>query len=183
MKKLLKYSLAVLLAFFLLCHAFSRELALALSGFDTLHTQLVIHETDYEDNEYQVLRTSSGDAPALVMLRKGFLGFWYVEMSDTASDLLPHWASLGWMKDSGFYSHPDSRPQSTLAWHIVCCGDNAAKPIRFETDQIPRNTTVNVTQQDNLFCIHIISYADPEVFSSFSPYELLIENGCLETPA
>ena len=148
--------LIVLLAGWLIAAKNSDSIAISLADGKAGSTdvQIITHAWDGINGEYKVIRTETNDEgsrPMLLHLKKNALGFWTAERVKTAApDGL--WASIGWFEDTeGYVGVSD-------AVHIVYAGNNAVKKIEFDESELPRGVAVNVSQFDNSYVVHLVSY-------------------------
>ena len=149
----------ILLIFLVLWWIFasvSDSIAISLAGGRTNAScvQTITHAWDDVNGEYKVIRTETNDEgsrPMLLHLKKNALGFWAAERVKAAApdDL---WAGIGWFEDAeGYVGVSD-------AVHIVYAGNNAVKKIEFDESELPRGVAVNVSQSDNSYVVHLVSY-------------------------
>ena len=134
----------------------SDSIAISLAGGRTNAScvQTITHAWDDVNGEYKVIRTETNDEgsrPMLLHLKKNALGFWAAERVKAAApeDL---WAGIGWFEDADGYVGVSD------AVHIVYGGNNADKKIEFDESELPRGVGVNVSQFDNSYVVHLVSY-------------------------
>lgn len=157
--------------------ALSQQLALLFGGYSLLGNHTVVKVSSLEDAPCKVVQTTADGQLALVRLSRSPVGIWYISGERTGSP--NSWAKLGWLSGEGsrYYDQIQGLNGAT-AVHQVYCGSNAIAPIKFLPGQIPENVTVNIQQQGEMFWIYIVSF-DSDATGSFSPYDLLVENGCI----
>lgn len=149
----------ILLMFLVLWWIFasvSDSIAVSLAGgrATSSYVTTITHAWDDVNGEYKVIRTETNDEGSRLMLlylKKNALGFWVADNVETAApdDL---WVSIGWFEDAeGYVGVSD-------AVHIVYAGNNAVKKIEFDESELPRGVAVNVSQFDNSYVVHLVSY-------------------------
>ena len=162
--------LVLLLVLWWIFASVSDSIAILLAGGRTNSScvQTITHAWDDVNGEYKVIRTETNDEggrPMLLHLKKNALGFWAAERVKAAApdDL---WAGIGWFEDADGYVGVSD------AVHIVYAGNNAVKKIEFDESELPRGVAVNVSQADNSYVVHLVSY-DTTLISNVSVENLL----------
>lgn len=148
--------LVLLLVLWWIFASVSDSIAVSLAGgrATSSYVTTITHAWDDINGEYKVIRTETNDEGSRLMLlylKKNALGFWVADNVETAApdDL---WVSIGWFEDAeGYVGVSD-------AVHIVYAGNNAVKKIEFDESELPRGVAVNVSQSDNSYVVHLVSY-------------------------
>ncbi len=116
----------------------------------------------------------------MAIITKNNLGFWTITSKSGKVAANPNLISIGWIRGGGakrfIYTE---NAEFENEWHIAYYGNKATKLIYFLPGQIPENVTVNIQQAGELFWIHIITFANPDVLNSIDIQTLLIKNQCI----
>ena len=164
----------------IIIRANSFQISLHRQGLGNQNVDIIDHGFDNNKDEFKVIKTISNDNEiVLALMIKNKMGFWNIssiKASTTDSNLV----TIGWVISGGakrfVYTENAIFEQE---WHLVYCGNNAKKLIEFFPGQIPENITVNIQQAGEEYCIHIISFAEPDVLNSFDVITLLKNNQCI----
>lgn len=170
---------AALIGFFAV-RGFSEQIALRSAGVDTSQPVRPVVELGIlvENTQYKVLQaTAKTGEPMLLRLEKNGLGFWNAESIRTPKEGLSY-AEDAWMIGTGTqrYTATDV-PKFNYEWHYVYTGSDAQKLIQIPAEQIPANTTIDIQQLGEFYLIHVVSFADPEVFQQLHIPTYLKDNG------
>lgn len=166
-----------------LCLAFSLQLALLFSGYDTDNiTYIEYRGLDANNEVISVFQTTKGNGSelALIEARKNWLGFWSITRQyATEADIGIHNTQLVWTYPSRVRRFAaEDVPIFERVYHYAYCGRDATALIEFTAGQIPENATVNIRQAGEYYLIHIITSSDSGGIN-LDVISMLSENGCI----
>jgi len=172
-------AVVVLLVAFFILQACSLNMALRSAGISTNIAFMPVELDMEEDRQVKVIVSETDDGEiAVVRLQKNALGFWRIISRKESGENLTvpgvAWVKHARIRSFGTVNNTDNYQREM---HFVYAGNNAQKLIEILPEQIPANTTVNIQQHDELYMIHVITFAT-ESFE-FNAYEVLVENGCI----
>ena len=156
-------------------------LNLKLSGFSTASYKELEHSYDRVLDEFKVIQTETKSGqPAIVLLAKNKFGFWNVSNSNVAIDSNSDFIQLAFMRSTSIKRY-DATENGIIEheWNYLYCGTNAIKLIEFKPGQIPDNVTVNISQADNKYQIHLITYTGSDILGELDLEKILKENNCI----
>ena len=173
----------LVIGFFVLQH-FSEDLALIFNGISLEDTQVVSTTIpDYEKEGtykkliwYRPLR----EQPALVLLEKNLLGFWYISgmyVVGAEDDYDPTFFT--WL-ETEVNTYGGAHSFCTTA-HVVFAGSNAIKLIEFPQDALPEESVALVRQYGNDYLIHIVAALKNGTHYVWNISEILEENGFISS--
>lgn len=175
----------LVIGFFVLQH-FSEDLALMSEGISLEYTHVVSATIpDYEkEGTYKKLiwyRPLMNQKPALILLEKNLLGFWYVSgmsLVGAEDDYDP--TAFTWI-ETGWNIYGVEAPDSYVTAHVVFAGTNAIKLIEFPQDALPKESVALVQQRGANYLIHIVANLKDGIEYIWNIAEILEENGFIST--
>lgn len=167
MKKFILPVLALVLTLLLILYHSSYTIALTRASAGTTGGgQVVDIGVNNNGEEYKVVFSydSTEDRIRAYHLTRDRFGIWHVidkVVSPGPNDEDGYgYRPMGWMRYSGFRRYGNMTTRQDAEFHALYVGDNAKKYIQLPADRFPPNTTATVFQQDNLYVIHLIHFAD-----------------------
>lgn len=179
----------VLIGFFVLRN-YSAQLALIGKGVSLEHMEIVsataspqYSEDTGESTSGQLIWSRDKDDKAvLALLRKNFLGFWYVTSLVTADSVNGYNPDCFFWTDAGWNAYGTDSDHYVNA-HVVFVGDNAVKYIDFPQEELPENARALVRQKHNHYMIYVTGVLESGKTYVWNIAEILEEHGFIASTA
>jgi hypothetical protein len=158
------------------------SMVISRAGFNPSDINILYSGIDNNGERFMVIKTSTIEHKIVLgYLTKNNLGFWSLKYTEGDKVQSGHIVSIGWMINAGFRKYDMTKDSIFVTeWHQLYYGDNAIRFIEFLPGEIPDGVAVNIRQFGKEYCIHLITFNEPDTFNKIDIHKLLLKDNDIQ---